>query len=160
MGDNVENRRFLADLEEAFLATTYRAETDLGTVDIRIGESSNSLETLLSERGHSAWAFLSAANPGSIKTADDENLRRHRQLVRQVEQAGRPVLPGMGIPDHPGWDPEPSVLVLGISMEEAVAIGREHGQLAIVAGQAGDVAQLVPVLGGRPDEMGEGGGIC
>ena len=50
---------------------------------------------------------------------------------------------GQGVPDAADWEPEISLLVLGIGREQAVAIGRDFGQLAIVCGRPGGVAELV-----------------
>ena len=56
---------------------------------------------------------------------------------------GFPCLPGVG--QHPtnGWPGEPSVLALGVSRKEAVALGRQFGQNAVVWSGADGVPELI-----------------
>jgi hypothetical protein len=41
------------------------------------------------------------------------------------------------------WPPEQSLLVVGLSAYDAREIGRRHGQIAIVVGEAGGEARLL-----------------
>jgi hypothetical protein len=134
-----------AQLLRAYRATTYRADVGGRRVDLRIGEPVD-LRELSSERQPvETWAFLSAANPGSRPLSTAENLERHRDLVAACTARGFAVYEGWGIGETDDWDPEISLLVLGIDRKEAVSIGRAFGQLAVVCGQAGGVAELVEV---------------
>ncbi|GIS62390.1 MAG: hypothetical protein CM1200mP2_46150 [Planctomycetaceae bacterium] len=49
----------------------------------------------------------------------------------------------MGCSRRRDWEPEISLLVLGIERDDAVAIGRRFDQVAIVCGRTGGVAELV-----------------
>jgi hypothetical protein len=74
----------------------------------------------------------------------EENDRRQAELRQVLARHGYQILPGRGIGDDPSWEPEESVLVLGMPRKAAVRIGRQFGQLAIVAGHRGFPARLIP----------------
>ncbi len=126
-------------LKPAYEATDYRVG-DCFT--IRCGERSPPLEALLTESGHDTWAFITAWNPGSIALDTAENRRRMTDLAGRIALLGLPMLEGEGVGTGGDWPPEPSLLVLGIGASEAVALGREFGQVAIVVGRLGLPARL------------------
>lgn len=53
---------------------------------------------------------------------------------------------GEGVPDNRNWPPEASFWVLGISKQDAIALGKKWEQRAIVFGRRGAVAELVACL--------------
>jgi len=64
-------------------------------------------------------------------------------LRQALATAGYRWLPALGEGDDPGWTPEPSVLVLGLSVPNAVRLGRRLQQNAVVVGKLGGRATLV-----------------
>jgi len=133
---------------EAYRRTTYRVVAGECPIDIRIGSTPPSLVRLLEDRGAATWAFVTAWNPRSAELAPAENDARQRELAHTVATRGWTALPGLGIGDDGAWPAEESLLVLGISREEALALARRFGQAAIVFGERGGPAELVPVPGG------------
>ena len=131
-----------AELLKAYRATSYRADLDGRTVDLRIGAP-----VADPDLSSQAWAFLSAANPGSRPLPSGENLKRHQDLLETCRERGLIAYPGQGIPESDDWEAEISLLVTGIGREEAVAIGRDFGQVAIVYGEIGSVVELVVIDG-------------
>lgn len=125
-------------LADAYLRTAYLVPSL--ALDLRIGCAHPALDELLARQGLRTWAFISAANPGSALLPDTENRSRAEQLQRMA--APWPHWPGHGLGLEGDWPPEESLLILGITREEALALGREFGQLAIVAGCAGGTAEL------------------
>ena len=132
-------------LLEAYRATAYRADVDGTSVELRIGEPADDLSDRTSGQSDIAWAFISAAKPGSEQLSQEVNLSRHQALEAELAGRGFDVFPGWGVPDGDDWKPEISLLVLEIDREEALAIGRAFGQLAVVCGQAGGVVELIEV---------------
>ena len=130
-------------LEAAYLATTFRVESSSGQIDIRVGHMHPKLDALLQELGATAWAYVTAWNPGSRPMRADQNALAQDELLRMVRDRGLTLFEGDGIPDRAGWAPERSVWIAGISRQEAVEFGRRFGQNAIVAGREGGVADLV-----------------
>jgi hypothetical protein len=99
---------------------------------------------LLSRHGANKWAFVTAWNPASVPLSREENDARQRELIRLVEAAGHTWIRGEGRGKDPTWTPEESLLILDISRGEAIALGKQFGQLAIVAGRRGESSALLP----------------
>jgi hypothetical protein len=130
-------------LTDAYLHTTYRVLAAQTCIDIRVGERSGALEQLLQSSGVRQWAFMTASNPKSRKLPDTENARRNEAMKAMIEQSGWRWLDAIGVPDRPDWQPEHSVLVLGIDRNSALELAKKWDQLAIVCGMQGEPAQLV-----------------
>ena len=127
----------------AYRRTRFCADTDHGSLVIRVGERCAELDALLTAGGLTTWAYITAFNPGSVRLSDTENAGRHRALEEAVRQLGCPMLSGEGIGDDGAWPAERSLLVLGIDRTTAVQIGHRFGQRAIVWGELGGSAGLV-----------------
>ena len=56
------------------------------------------------------------------------------------QHRGLTVFEGESVLDPAAWPPEPSLLILGMSPDEARSLGRQFGQLAIVVGRRGEPA--------------------
>lgn len=130
-------------ITKAYARTTFTARTPLGEVRIRVGETNALLDTLLDDSGQTEWAYITAWNPGSVRLDDGPNTQAQQALEKQVRELGLAFFAGHGVPDGPGWTPEPSLLVLGIGEADAVAIGRRYGQNAVVVGVRGQMARLI-----------------
>lgn len=118
-----------------YLATTYRAQTPAGPIDLRIGQTSPALDRLLDSLGAHEWAFISAANPRSQARSEPENAARHNAFRAQLEQRGLRFFEGEGIPDEADWAPEPSLLIPALALDEALALAASFGQNAIAWGE-------------------------
>ena len=130
------------DAWRAYERTKYCFDDGRTTICFRIGSRSGRLEAMLSRRNARRWAFLTAWNPGSVPLTAEENRRRQAQLVQDLRDYE--VLPGEGIGDDPSWEPERSLMVLGISRGKAVTLAQKYGQLAIVVGTRQIAPKLVP----------------
>jgi hypothetical protein len=134
----------MTEIDSAFRATTYRVFVpNAAPIDIRIGQRSAPLDALLDARGCREWAFITAWNPGAKALSAAENDARQLQLLSELRQRGWDWLDGSGIPADASWKAEASVLVLGISADDAVVLGRHFGQLAVVTGARGSASELV-----------------
>jgi hypothetical protein len=107
------------------------------------GSVSRRLQSLLARHNANTFAFVTAWNPGSKPLTRAENERRGRLLDADVAALGYRGLHGVGIGQDPAWEPEESLMILGISRRRAIKLGRKYGQLAIVFGRAGAPAELV-----------------
>jgi len=112
-------------------------------VAIVIGQRTPRLDALLDGDGHACWCFVTAWNPGSQPLGQVENEVRNAGLRARLEAEGFTCLPGEGRGQAAEWPPEASFLVLGLPLEQGVAVGREEGQIAIVYGERGGTARLV-----------------
>jgi hypothetical protein len=134
-----------SDLWRAYERTVLCATVDGSDIRIRPGHTSPSLDRVLETRAVSTWAYITAWNPGSTELSRSENDVRHARLKEELMHLGYEAFEGHGEPADSDWAPEQSLLVLGVSEEDAVAIGRSFGQSAIVAGERGSTAKLVKV---------------
>ena len=110
-------------------------------ITICIDENNVLLDALLSKQDAKSWAYITAYNPFSKTYTDEANDSRHRLLLQSV--AGFSSFEGEGKGADESWPPEKSLLILGISKEQAIAIGNEYEQNAIVYGEFGKAAQLL-----------------
>lgn len=131
-------------LFDSFRRTTYQVVGLVPRIDIRLGEHCGPLEAVLESRGARTWAFITAWNPGSVALPHDVNAVRQLELETELAKRRYPTIQALGVPSDESWVPEVSVLVIGIGEDEAAAIGRAYGQLAIVFGESGGSARLVP----------------
>ncbi|MGB0128635.1 MAG: DUF3293 domain-containing protein [Rhodocyclaceae bacterium] len=118
-----------------YLATTYRAQTPAGPIDLRIGQRSPAMDRLLDSLGAREWAFISAANPRSQALSQAENAARHNAFRAVVERRGFRFFEGEGVPAQADWLPEPSLLVIGVALDEALELAASFGQNAIAWGE-------------------------
>jgi hypothetical protein len=130
-------------LEAAYLATTFRVEAPNENIDIRVGHMQPKLDALLLQLGATEWAYVTAWNPGSRLARSDQNTFAQDELLRLVRDRGFVLYEGLGIPDLEGWAPERSTWIAGIGRREAIELGRQFGQNAIVIGSWGGVVELV-----------------
>lgn len=131
------------ELEEAYRRTTYSAATPAGELRLRIDQENPSLRRLLEMHGVKSFAYLTAANPLSTACGDDENGVLNEKLSRLLAAGGYITFPGHGAGDDASWAAEPSFLVLGIGRDDALALGRQFKQNAILVGGADAIPRLL-----------------
>ena len=134
------------ELIQAFLETHYRVHQHgsvVPTMTLRVGDASPDLIALHRTHGVDCSAFLTASNPFAQQVDDASNLERQEALKQEVSRRSLVFLHGEG--QHPtnGWEPEPSVLALGLSLEDAKVMGRKYEQAAIVWSGPTAVPELV-----------------
>jgi Protein of unknown function (DUF3293) len=130
-------------LLEAYRRTAFTADTPTGRLSLRVGQHCPELDHLLHDRGVSAWAFVTAFNPGSRRLPDNENEARQRRLKAAVASLGLSSYPGEGVADNGEWPPEHSLLILGLTRVDAARLGRDHGQVAVLYGELGRKSELL-----------------
>jgi hypothetical protein len=132
-----------ADLDAAYRATHYRVETPDGAFSLRVGQYSPELARLYRQRAHTTSAYLSACNPASRQQAESHNQAASAVLRRQLEASTKPWFGGYTIDPEGQWPPEASFLVLGLTAGESAALGRAHGQNAILVAGPEAIPELV-----------------
>ena len=99
---------------------------------LRVGHPSPALSALYHRHGRFTAAYLTAWNPFSRVASEEANVGSQLELAEAVSGLGLPVLPGSGRDIRGQWPPEPSLLVLGLPMEEARALGMRFRQNAFL----------------------------
>ena len=127
---------------QAYLETDYRVSGE-SPFTLQVGVRSESLADAHANHGCLCSAFLTAANPFSQTIDDATNGARQDALKRELARRGLPFLDGIGTHPSNGWPGEPSVLVLGISCDDAKELGARFEQNAIVWSGADARPQLI-----------------
>lgn len=110
---------------------------------LRIGEKSSRLDKLLEHSGATTAAFVTAANPNSEPRSAKENAPAVAALDSMVQAAGYPRHRAEGRDPAGRWPAEPGLLVIGIYLANAEAMGRLFGQNSIVFIEKGGAPTLV-----------------
>jgi len=134
------------ELFEAYKNTTYRVYLPLGEIDIRIGVMNPLLQELLLSNHVASWAFITACNPYSIMQDTGVNTILNTQLEDYLLGKRHVFFKGMGVGDDNSWEPEASFMVLNIRKEDAIKLGKQFKQNAIVAGVIGNLPELIDCL--------------
>lgn len=113
-------------------------DVDLG-FRMLVGEPCSELGALLAEHGTKDWAFITPYDPFGAKFPAELNHLRFERMKATL--AAYPCFPGRGHDGIEGGCCEESLLVLGISEVEAMQVGRDFDQEAILVGPG-----LVPRL--------------
>lgn len=130
-------------LADAYRRTTFRVLVPGEPVDIHVGQRCPDLDVLLRREGAGCWAYLTACSPGGRPLSAAENQRRNGALRQQLHDTGATVLSGLGIGEDPNWQPEESLLAVGLDRSTAAALGATFGQDAIVVGDLDGRADLL-----------------
>lgn len=130
-------------LDDAYQRTTYWVELPQCYAGIHVHEVCSELDTYLIEAGYRTWAFLTACNPRSVLLSPGENLELMSRLRSELESSGQPFLHGLGAGWSGDWPPEPSVLVLNLSVDTATTLAAKYSQLAFVFGELHQRSRLI-----------------
>ncbi len=99
-------------------------------------------------------AVVTAWNPDSARLADDVNAARHRILTRELATLGLTWWPATGRDPDDGHA-EVGAAVPGLAEDEALALGRHHGQAAVYVWTPG-AWEVVSCVGDRRETLGWG----
>jgi hypothetical protein len=131
-----------AELDIAYRATGYLMHLRGEAIKLRVDQPSSEFNQFLEHTKCEQWAFISAVNPGSEIHTEAANAGRHRKFLATVSAQKLVYFPGDAIPDTGKWPIEPGLLLLHISLEQALALAQEFGQAAILAGHRNDAPRL------------------
>ena len=112
------------------LAAYYAAIYEIGSLRLRIGEDNDAASSLLRDKNVKSAAIVTAYNPESVPLCEAENRAAHENLRHATVQYAS--LPTRAIDPTDVWPPEQGVLLLGITVDAAVALGQKFRQNAIV----------------------------
>ena len=125
-------------LEAAYRATSYCAER----FTLHIDQKNPKFDAFLEKNHAKSWCFVTAFNPMSQNRTRHENRQNNLEMEAQITSMGYPLFRGVGMPHTDNWEPEESFLVLKISEQNAIQLGTQYKQKAIVFGQRGAAPQL------------------
>jgi hypothetical protein len=121
-----------ADKVRAYRATDYRLGYTTHDIVLAPGLRSSRLAALYASKGVTCGAFLTAFNPLGTQKSDTENDQAHAELTKTLARLGLESIEGSGSEVGTQWPAEKSLFALGLNRRDAIAIGRQFDQDAIV----------------------------
>jgi len=112
---------------DAYLATDYKVNTAEPFV-LNVGKPSAELAEWFQSNNESQAAYITAWNPFGKKASDDTNYIAEQKLITEIESRDLSYLKGESIDPSGQWPNEPSLLVLGISLESTKALVKRFSQ--------------------------------
>ena len=137
------HQEYSNNLWRAYEQTHFHVRECTPELCIRIGSYHEQLDEMLDEHQCDAWSYITASNPASERLSEDQNTGRNRELEALLRSQDLVFYRGDGVGSDPTWPAEASFLVLGISRDAAMHLGRQFGQNAIVCGTLKHAAELV-----------------
>ena len=131
-----------SDIIVAYQATDFQVNAEQ-PFTLNIGISSHPLEVLYKSSRVNSAMFITASNPFSQLLSEDENSLRNVKLIDEIKQRSLKYIGGIGQNPERKWPGEDSILVLGLGLEAAKALGKHYEQNAIVWCDADAVPQLI-----------------
>jgi hypothetical protein len=138
-----ERSRVDAALIAAYRATLYCVNGASPPFLLRLDVPNADLAEFHAANSVQCSAFLTAWNPGSRPTPDEVNQSSQARLKAQLAEDGFRIVDGLGVDPTGQWAGEESVLVLGIDLQTACAVGRAFKQHGVVWSGADAVPHLV-----------------
>lgn len=116
---------------KGYFAAEYRVFAPHETINLTANGQSPQLAQLHKSLGADSSAFITAYNPHGQQADEQTNRRQQVLLVNDVTEQWS-YLQGEGSDPTGIWHAEPSLLVLTISLDDALSLGRKYQQLAIL----------------------------
>lgn len=129
---SLNQRTVSPQLLRAYREALYSVTHADSLIELRIGQVNAALAQLLKAHQVSTAAVLTAYNPFSESTNQTKNATAQQELLQTLAQQGITRLSALGSDPSGAWEPEPSVLALGISLQHAEALADRYGQNAFV----------------------------
>ncbi|ROH86242.1 DUF3293 domain-containing protein [Pseudomethylobacillus aquaticus] len=118
-------------LHDAYMSTDYVVMSE-PAFTLKVGIESSALSQLHKSYGVDSSVFITAWNPGSVPRSKIENEKRQVELMEILRFRSLDYFHAEGIHPSGQWPAEPSVLVLGLSLEAGKKLGRQFSQNAIL----------------------------
>lgn len=128
MTDHVYN--IPPELAKAYHEALYVIHGESGDIQLRVGQPSLELVSLMKMYGVKSAAFLTAFNSHSIFAAAEVNVKNQNALIDDIHTLGLRHISGEGGDPSHLWPSEPSVLVLDISHQNAELLADRYRQNA------------------------------
>lgn len=129
-------------LVQAYVETDYVVHTQ-PAITLRVNEQSPQMMKLHKQHRVACSAFITAFNPYSQSCTPEVNVSRQQELISELKVRSLKLIEGVGQHPSNAWSGEPSLLVLGLSLEAAKILGRRFEQNALVWIGTDGVPELV-----------------
>lgn len=129
-------------LIQAYIETDYVVHTQ-PAITLRVNEQSPQMMKLHKQHRVACSAFITAFNHYSQSCTPEVNLSRQQELISELKVRSLKFIEGVGQHPSNAWSGEPSLLVLGLSLEAAKILGSRFEQNALVWIGTDGVPELV-----------------
>jgi len=119
-------------LVRAYREAIYIVNEGDEAISLRVGEASHELAKLMYLHKAQTAAVLTAYNPYSQPKSLEENESSQSKLKNALSLKSISCINAIGTDAKGDWDSEPSLLVLGISLQDAEILADEYGQNAFI----------------------------
>jgi hypothetical protein len=119
------------ELLESYESANYHVDASPSFI-LKIGKYSPELHSMYDASHKKEAAFITAYNPASLELSNEENKERNRELEEKIQALHLDYIHGEGKCDESEWSGEESFLVFGINQKDAIQLGKDFGQNAIV----------------------------
>lgn len=116
---------------QAYLETDYIVHTDQ-PLKLRIAKPNSEIQKLHKQHRVECSAFITAFNLYPQSCNLDDNLARQHELIAELKSRSLKFIEGIGQHSSKDWPCEPSLLVLGLSLEAAKILGSRFKQNALI----------------------------
>lgn len=134
-------------LDLAYRQTLYRVFSEEKTIAVRVGTQNDMLDRLVTRHYQDQWTLITAYNPRSQLQTPRTNQERNEALIKDLWPLHLPIFRAVGQDDAGQWPAEESFFVIGMGLQEAIALGQKYGQNAILMGNVGYAPQLLWLRG-------------
>jgi len=130
------------ELSEAYFTSKYVVSCGHGKIILPACGDSADLRALLQKHNTNSCAFITAYNPESIDTDLEINETNQMKLLSEVS-TNWDYYQGYGVDQNEQREPEPSLLILGISLDEARKLSHRYHQNAFLFGRVTGRTELI-----------------
>lgn len=127
---------------QAYVETDYIVHTE-PAITLRVAEQSPQMMKLHKQHRVTCSTFITAYNPYSKACTPELNLSRQQELISELKVRSLKFIEGIGQHPSNSWVGEPSLLVLGLSLEAAKTLGSRFEQNALLWIGADGIPELV-----------------
>lgn len=125
---NSVSKEMLKAYEEAIFSFS----TEHSVISFKVGSISNEIIAFMNKKDLNSAALITAFNPYSQVSSKDENQSAQTRLIEELRVSKIDFIYGEGRDALGIWDPEPSLLALNISMNDAEKLATKFMQNAFV----------------------------
>ncbi len=119
-------------LAAAYRDSDYYIHGESDGLVFHVDRYSDGLKRLLAPVNPPTAAFITACNPYSRLSDDDDNHRANQRLRVRLEALAVKVLPASGCDPRGEWPPEPGFFALGLTLDDARRLGEAFRQNAVI----------------------------
>lgn len=125
-------REISADLVRSYRDAQYVIHGDFGDTTLKVDECSPKLCELMKIHDVKSAAFLTAFNPYSVLLSPEKNTKNHNALIADISSLKLKQISGEGGDPSEDWPKELSILVLGITLQDAECLADRYRQNAFL----------------------------